>query len=707
MQCGTYRRSKKKKIGNLAEGKGCMRVTGKCFVGVPVPRGCGLLPSRYGGSFSVALRRKVTFSVFDRHGDRKDVLRTTSLRLACLAVHTLPHGVPADRAVRSRVPKSPCGDAEERTDPVFPFVAHNRVVPLTELAKLLPDEVIESLPNGLKSHLQGFPSRYRLSCGGNGILYVELIQEVGGEVSGGTSFRLFLPLEDIIQSRTGAATFSGHCAEGGGRANSNESRSIESMERVLQEWLKPNSGIQLWMLVAEYTAHKLTENTTSWSGEMVAGVERATVDCSEGQRLHAFRWAELNGETAKVALEAIRPECCDASQPSDSSPDTRVKTTLFLCFTSAAAYSRIVLRAIPDPENKLVEDYNLYRLCRVLHTEAFTKLPELDEIAGKWLTQPLAVVLAIGGEESKAGKVGNAETAQSILDFEYDPIDSSRIVGVRFWLDKARCLPALYQEKTCEELKKELEETNEWVPKSLQKLPNHKRVRLIDRKRLLLRCIALHELGPSPFCHPDVLAYYVFDLLPIDGTLIVTGHLPQLLPENIRRITDARSRTWIRKYPHLFRLVECPPELCVQRMAPVAPEGDEASECEQNINITSHIPVSGQASEHHKRLLTDPEEQLRFMVSLVAARLAVCRSRNLLPSHLPKFISSELRRAILRRGSGGILGYLQQHPEVFILKHGIHPHEPVVSLTPEFHPNLEGANAGGDDPAANTDSEEN
>ncbi|ESL08909.1 hypothetical protein TRSC58_03380 [Trypanosoma rangeli SC58] len=87
-----------------------------------------------------------------------------------------------------------------------------------------------------------------------------------------------------------------------------------------------------------------------------------------------------------------------------------------------------------------------------------------------------------------------------------------------------------------------------------------------------------------------------------------------------------------------------------------------------------------------EQLLNDPEEQLQLIISVVAARLEVLGTRKLLPSHIPKFISTKVRRQMFPRGFGGITEYLRRHPDVFILTSGIHPHEPVVTLAPKYHP---------------------
>ncbi|EAN89928.1 hypothetical protein, conserved, partial [Trypanosoma cruzi] len=131
---------------------------------------------------------------------------------------------------------------------------------------------------------------------------------------------------------------------------------------------------------------------------------------------------------------------------------------------------------------------------------------------------------------------------------------------------------------------------------------------------------------------------------------------------------------------------------CVQRMEASAANSDEDDKQDESQKFkeeeqdTATGPLKA-SCEYQQRLLDDPEEQLRVVVSIVAARLGTCGSRKLLPSHIPKFISSDVRRKIFPRGSGGPKEYLMRYPEVFILTDGIHPHEPVVTLAPKYHPN--------------------
>ncbi|EKF32555.1 hypothetical protein MOQ_003592 [Trypanosoma cruzi marinkellei] len=628
-------------------------------------------------------------------------------------------------------PSSPCGsplptDATVEDDPVLPFLLPNSTMPLTQLAKLLPDEVLEKLENGLKSHLENFPARYRIFRGTDGLLHAQCVtpagnngnkstkedkvEETQGKKKVSPSLSIvpgrFLTLESFMRCKYAEVSL--------GTVDCNPSyekkeKNIQMMKHFFHWYVYPLKRAELWVLTEEY---KLSKFSSAEVAATVTGAEKTTfvdpemTEAMEGKEvLQGFRWVQLdNKEKLNQALSMLHSEACsdalgnDVGEKRASHGDVSSATT----FRRSSTFVRFLVPTAPIPVDAAtsshciengIEEYNFYRICRALSTTTFMRLPELQDVVDGWLTQPLAAVLAIAGEESKKTVgLNGVDEKHSLLEFECDPDDSTRIVGVRFWLDEERYLPPQYRSMTPAELEKELSELETITPKDLNQLSNHKRVKIIDRKRLLKRCIALHELGVSPMCHPDVLAYYVFDILPLDGQLILTGHLPKLLPENMRRITEARSRAWLKGYPHLFRLVETPPEVCVQRMeAPAANsnEDDKQDESqkfqgEEQDNATGPLK---EVCEYQQRLLDDPEEQLRVVVSVVAARLETCGTRKLLPSHIPKFITSDVRRKIFPRGSGGPKEYLMRYPEVFILTDGIHPHEPVVTLAPKYHPN--------------------
>ncbi|RNC59562.1 hypothetical protein TcCL_ESM02765 [Trypanosoma cruzi] len=628
-------------------------------------------------------------------------------------------------------PSPPCGsplpsDVTEDDDPVFPFLLPNSTMPLTQLAKLLPDEVLEKLENGLKSHLENFPARYRIFRGTNGLLHAQCVtpagnngnksteegkvEETQGKKKVSSSLPIvpgrFLTLESFMRFN--------YVARPSGTVDCNASHkekdeNIQMMKHFFHGYVHPVKSAELWLLTAEY---KLSKFPSAEAAATVTGVEKRTVvepemtGVMEGKEvLQAFRWVHLDDrEKLNQAVSMLRSEACSDSLGNDvgekraSHGEVSSATT----FRRSSTFVRFLVPTAPLPMDATtsshclengIEDYNFYRMCRALSTTTFMRLPELQDVVEGWLTQPLAAVLAIAGEESKMSVgLNGVDEKRSLLEFECDPDDSTRIVGVRFWLDEERYLPPQYRSMSPAELEKELSELETITPKDLNQLSNHKRVKIIDRKRLLKRCIALHELGVSPICHPDVLAYYVFDILPMDGQLILTGHLPKLLPETMRRITDARSRAWLRGYPHLFRLVETPPEVCVQRMRASAANSNEDDKQDESQKFkgeeqdTATEPLEA-SCEYQQRLLDDPEEQLRVVVSIVAARLETCGTRKLLPSHIPKFISSDVRRKIFPRGSGGPKEYLMRYPEVFILTDGIHPHEPVVTLAPKYHLN--------------------
>ncbi|RNF09752.1 uncharacterized protein Tco025E_06973 [Trypanosoma conorhini] len=623
-------------------------------------------------------------------------------------------------------------DAAEDDDPVFSFVLPHRTMPLTKLAKLLPDEVLEQLENGLKSHLEKFPSRYRLLRGKNSLLHVQCEVTSGKEGSKGAnrgeketprdkaavacirkSPGRFMTLESLMSCThvtsplPGAACVASHGEKG--------EEHIHMLEHFFREHVRPVGHAELWVLTEEYTLVNSPSSSSAAAATKEAAAigpeETASADIEKtgaaGEKavLQAFRWVQvadessldevkevLRGETRRDVLgKGMDGKAAPRGDASSVTAFTRSSSFVRFCVPSVSS-TRGGATLAPHNVESLVEDYNLYRMCRALRTSTFMRLPELQDIVGEWLTQPLAVVLAIAGEESsKAEGLKDADAGRSLLNFERDPSDPARIIGVRFWLDEERYLPSLYRSASLTELEKALAEVGTTRGKSLSKLPNHLRVRVIDTTRLLKRCIALRELGASPLCHPDVLAYYVFDILPLDGQLLLTGHLPQLLPESVRRITDARSRAWLKGYPHLFRLVEIPPQVYVQRMDAPAPDGEEdhTMDCSQQAQEEDKDTARSSSRTTHDykdQLLNDPEEQLRLLVSIVAARLEVCGARKLLPSHIPKFISSKVRRKMFPRGSGGITEYLRRHPDVFILTSGIHPHEPVVTLAPKYHP---------------------
>ncbi|KAH9578394.1 hypothetical protein LSM04_006289 [Trypanosoma melophagium] len=628
-------------------------------------------------------------------------------------------------------------------DPVFSFLLPFSSMPLVQLSKLLPDEVLEKLDNGLKNHLKRFPSKYHLFRAPNGLLHVKLIRGASAQRKNKVKTNVkmeqqldlilhryfplpyrFFTLDSIMNSFESRSDVDSESISGKEEKTKSKGELLEKVSLFVRERLFPIKGAQVWLLTEEHIMDKsLTTTTTAIGMGEKATVEEQQIEVNQVKnKLQAFRWVYIkNIEEFDRALNQIRRNNFDTGLKSEinvgeevsserSATSVTTKSTFYARFVSPVVGTAENKETVPDACDGIIEEYNVYRLCRALNTKTFLRFPELQDIAGEWLTQPLAAVLAIAGEENKRStESGGISIGRSIFDFEYDPLDSTRVVGVRFWLDEMRYLPSLYREKTISEMNEELSELKSTKLKNTKNLPNHVRVRYLDRRRLLQRCIALHELGVSPLCHPDVLAYYVFDLLPLDNQLVLAGHLPKLLPDDIQRITDARPRAWLKQYPHLFRLVEHPPELFVQRVdvPAVGSKGDlnmndKNNEKQEQVESQQEKIIMTGTSEkqnsYEEQLLVDPNEQLRFMVSLVATRLEVCKSRKLLPSHLPKFITTEIRRAIIPRHSGGILSYLQRYPDVFILTYGVHPHEPVVTLTPRYHPNLEKSSQESTDP---------
>nr|CCC94153.1 conserved hypothetical protein [Trypanosoma congolense IL3000] len=570
---------------------------------------------------------------------------------------------------------------DDLEDPVCSFLKTNKPTPLTELARALPDDVIEQLTNGLKAHLESFPTRYQLSRNESGIFHVQKLQCNNTEAR---TVPFFISLGNVFQFKINEGSTGGGDAVGMSDGDDG-ARYVERVRKFLRESEIPSEDIQLWMLSSEYAMNGATTVEQSPAVGEDFHVPEESKALVPRKVLQAFCWIQLKDcGMVDEALGNVNSKTCEGGDNHGPSECVQVETSLYLRIASTRALGRLGLR-LQGVATQVVEEYNLYRLCRVLTTNSFTNLSTLDSAVGEWLTQPLATVLALGTEERKVNEGGDFHN-QSVVIFDYDTKRSSRVVGVRFWLDEKKHLPPLYHDKSHQQLKDELEQLSIITKKELKSLRNEERVRIISRRRLLLRCMALHEYGPSVLCHPDVLAYYMFDLLPADGRLVITGKLPQLLPEAVRRVTDARCRVWLRNYPHLFRLVETPPELCVQR-ADAGASLRTPERREQQQVCDSPVPSPEQVLNHHERLLHDRQEQLWFMVSLVAARLDASPGKYLLPSHLPKFMSRELRRAIIPKNSGGIVSYLKQHPEVFILQYDVHPHEPVVSLAPDYHPN--------------------
>ncbi|KEG13982.1 hypothetical protein DQ04_00681060, partial [Trypanosoma grayi] len=602
-------------------------------------------------------------------GCRRHIASLTAWPSALYSTHRLVSSAPLETHVPTFENSGIHPSVDD--DPVASFLPRFCVTPLVQLAKQLPDEVIETLENGLKNHLERFPERYRLFRGSNGLLHVQRVERIPDAHEATekvvTAFqqqqnhnitdtpsaerRRFFRLEAVMNSNMLANSLNGWSdTDGNVVEDEHEHELIGRMEGFIRDFVISKKGVELWLLTEEYTLSK-PSSAPCVNGEEFSDAEQVTELIKAKTTLKTFRWARLaDAETISETLDMLREKARGAALSEHTSSDEgshysgSTRSTLYTCLDPSVTVT------LKRPVEKLVdkgdgiEDYNVYRMCRALSTKAFMKLPELQSIVGEWLTQSLAAVLAVAGEETKT-PADNAgfDVERSILDFEYDPNDATRVVGVRFWLDESRYLPSLYSEKASAELQQDLSEFKSTFPKKLEKLSNHKRVGLIERRRLLQRCIALHELGTTPMCHPDVLAYYVFDLLPQNGQLVLAGHLPILLPDEIRRTTDARSRAWLKKYPHLFRLVEKPPEMFVQRMDVPIDDGVGNQEEQQK------DAVAGPYKDHcdyEKQLLNDPDEQLRFIISLVAARLEVCQTkkRDLLPSHLPKFLSSKLRR---------------------------------------------------------------
>lgn len=282
------------------------------------------------------------------------------------------------------------------------------------------------------------------------------------------------------------------------------------------------------------------------------------------------------------------------------------------------------------------QEYDAYRLARFVTVGAPTNLSDLVASA--------STVLAIETYPNDAEH--NAMTSSSSLSqllqvlnvaiafpqlFELTP------TTVRFILDN-RYLPAKddFSKLTDEELETQMEERRERVKKA----NNRVRVQGYEEMRYFKRLLSMRQSLISA-CDPNVLAYWIYDALETVEEPPTTGMCVQLLPQEVQDRTNGRSKSFQKRYPHLFRIVSVPPNYLLHRVdwpTPIVVTDAEVVAMSEADLITI---VLGAFLERKKSRRSKP---------VYACSLAM---------HLPKNVNKRIHK------DGGLQKFLLKHPEYF------------------------------------------
>jgi hypothetical protein len=173
--------------------------------------------------------------------------------------------------------------------------------------------------------------------------------------------------------------------------------------------------------------------------------------------------------------------------------------------------------------------------------------------------------------------------------------------------------------------------------------PKHKRYRftrkIIDLKN---RLVHAEHPAPHPLMDPEVLALFIFDVLPVDGGPVEVDTLYAIMPR-AARLGPTQTSAFYRRYPHLFHIFEMgqdPVKVFIQRAdGPRPSEVDPDDLSEQELMAAVLSPFRFAARE-------DRCTQLGF----VAGRLV-----------------GTFRAAIDKR-YGSLLGFVEAHPLVFEMR---------------------------------------
>lgn len=187
-----------------------------------------------------------------------------------------------------------------------------------------------------------------------------------------------------------------------------------------------------------------------------------------------------------------------------------------------------------------VQDFNAFRIAVHLSTQSFTPLSTLHETAQTMSSQPVAEVLLLWELQQRCGAVPYAKyapkkkprpTTPSMFGLHFCSEDSEKlrwVTGAKVDIDAQTYLPTYYHrgcsleemEGILSQLIEERKVTTKFSVRSL----------LYDEIQEARRAIALlkRKGEVSVFCHPDVLAQYVYDCMPPhcdDGSpfIICTG----------------------------------------------------------------------------------------------------------------------------------------------------------------------------------------
>ena len=200
------------------------------------------------------------------------------------------------------------------------------------------------------------------------------------------------------------------------------------------------------------------------------------------------------------------------------------------------------------------------------------------------------------------------------------------------------------------------------------------------KKLWLLRQAQAAQQYLHPALDHDVLAHYLFDLLGEEEHQ--TGLVPALLPEPLRCLTNAKEKVFLRKYPHLFVVIERPPIFVLKRADLVSPK---------DVPDADGVLQSVSEEEIGQMILAASIE--RFIKVNPSSKH---QSPYMLPSHVTKFLPDFVRK-FTKEKYGGLQQYFEAHPQSYALKIGVHPFEstvtPIIDGNPLTHDEKRGETA--------------
>ncbi|CUI15311.1 Hypothetical protein, putative [Bodo saltans] len=311
-----------------------------------------------------------------------------------------------------------------------------------------------------------------------------------------------------------------------------------------------------------------------------------------------------------------------------------------------ATYAQSTLSSFLLDRRMEPQEYDAYRLARFVAVGSPTTLSDLVASASTVLAIETYPNDGIESEQS-ADAERNAMTSSSSLLSQLLQVLNVAIAfpqlfeltptTVRFILDN-RYLPAKddFSKLTDEELETQIEERREKVKKA----NNRVRVQSYEEMRYFKRLLSMRQSLISA-CDPNVLAYWIYDALETVEEPPTTGMCVQLLPQEVQDRTNGRSKSFQKRYPHLFRIVSVPPNYLLHRVdwpTPIVVTDSEVVAMSEADLITI---VLGAFLERKKARRSKP---------VYACSLAM---------HLPKNVKKRIQK------DGGLEKFLLKHPECF------------------------------------------